>query len=418
MGRRRRGKDPQDTEDFGELAEALGALIAGQGAARFLAGTIIEPTARFFPRGFEPDADGARAVLSRLLRHVGIDPRTIELRAGEPNDELSIWLEDEEEDGGGDDEGGAADERLVFSINHAALAASPPTMTAAQIARETSRAWRRVHGLREEEADVEEALVDVTSVYLGFGVLATNGTHHYEASGQQVGGYAITRWSHSYVGVLGAEAMCLLLGLQIVARRLDRGERKRIGGLLGANQEALYLRHLRHLDGEGEETGGLLARLGITEAMREAAELDEAPTTTAPSFGRDAPMAPMAPLPSAPNAGRDIFVVRDDQRVGYGVRGVLLGALVAGIAGGNGAPLWLCIVLLTAATAQGVYRGRKQVSWLCTDAECREHMDIDSTYCPGCGGRVAGVLRHANDRLAAEERLAEGGDETRGTPYR
>jgi hypothetical protein len=42
------------------------------------------------------------------------------------------------------------------------------------------------------------------------------------------------------------------------------------------------------------------------------------------------------------------------------------------------------------------------------DPECRTKLLPDAATCPGCGGTISGRIKSADDRLEAEERLADG----------
>ncbi|MEA2570832.1 MAG: hypothetical protein QOI24_2833 [Acidobacteriota bacterium] len=98
-----------------------------------------------------------------------------------------------------------------------------------------------VAGARERE----ELLTDLTTIYLGFGVLSTNSTDRYRSSG----GYGYTSWSVSSVGYLPPNAMAWLLALQATARD-DRDEQRAIERHLEPNQKACFRAAMSELANE------------------------------------------------------------------------------------------------------------------------------------------------------------------------
>jgi hypothetical protein len=55
----------------------------------------------------------------------------------------------------------------------------------------------------------------------------------------------------------------------------------------------------------------------------------------------------------------------------------------------------------------GLWRASRSTPF-CAAPECGKPIPYGAKTCPGCGGTVAGTIGHANERLAAEERLESG----------
>jgi hypothetical protein len=115
-----------------------------------------------------------------------------------------------------------------------------PEVLVAVLCHEVTHAWRAVHTLTIEDRDVEERLTDLSTVYLGFGLLTTNCAYRYRQGGEFTGTHAITRWSHARAGYLPAQAMSFLLAAQVKARGLGWLARRRLAGQLEANQAAYF----------------------------------------------------------------------------------------------------------------------------------------------------------------------------------
>jgi hypothetical protein len=229
------------------LAELRGVIDA-RGAQTFLTAPILEPTARDFPDPFEPNEEGVRTILRRILRYAALDDLEVDLDTFSQPDEMSEIDERGRAKKWGH-EGAAAwfagieDSRCHFGI--AVERIGEPASLVATLCHEVTHAWRHVHGLRDPDRDLEERLTDLSTVYLGFGLLTTNGAYMYRASGELTGGesagsIAVTRWSHTRGGYLSPESMSFLLAAQVKARGMGWFARRRIAGKLETNQSAYF----------------------------------------------------------------------------------------------------------------------------------------------------------------------------------
>ncbi len=230
------------------LLTELSRLIALRGAHTFLTAPVLEPTPRDFPDRFEPNEQGVRVLLSRILAYAGLETLEVGLDTFSQPDEVRELDERGRAKAWGH-EGAAAwfagirNGRCHFGV--AAERIREPEMLVATLCHEVAHAWRVYHDLAVEDRDVEELLTDLSTVYLGFGLLTTNGAYMYRVSGELTGGtatgaIAVTRWSHSRAGYLPPEAMSFLLAAQVKARGMRWLARRRLAGRLETNQASYF----------------------------------------------------------------------------------------------------------------------------------------------------------------------------------
>jgi hypothetical protein len=384
------------------LVAALADLMADQGSEPFLAAPILEPTDRFFPDRWEPSARGVHTLARRLLRYAGLGQLRVEVSTGDymsEGEDVSgpFGSVQRTHHGAAGWFAGIHDGVCVFGADVAQL--QRPEGMAGLMAHEVAHAYRALHALVEEDRDLEERLTDLTTVYLGFGVLTVNASHRYRASGEVVGGHTLTRYSHERLGYLSPQAMSFLLGAQVVARALPGGERRRLAGLLETNQASFFRTATRLL-----ETGDLRERLPLPIIL---------PTPRSPDVGPlppdDLPDAPEALVPArpAPNEGRPVFrIARTRAARGAGI-GVLV-MMCVGVPVALAAESAAVGLASPIAVVVGALVGRLRRRDVCADPTCEAEISREATICPGCGGTVRGRLRSARDRLAAAESLEDG----------
>ncbi len=112
---------------------------------------------------------------------------------------------------------------------------------------EIAHAYRARHCLCVAQEDEEERLTDVTTVYLGFGILSTNNSFRYRSSLDLVDGKSRTSMSTSSTGYLSAQAFSFLLAVQLAARRASFWTRRAVLKHLEPDQAAFARAALRHL---------------------------------------------------------------------------------------------------------------------------------------------------------------------------
>ncbi len=158
-----------------------------------------------------------------------------------------------------------------------------PRSLAAILCHEVAHAYRERHGLQYETHEEEESLTDLTTVYLGFGILSAN--------------LANWRTSKGHPEYMTQQALCFALAAQAVSRGADR---KRISKFLDTNQRAFFAASCEELDRRE-----VWALLGIGKTSPAAARAE-----TKRSFNRGLPVyrikgGLLRPrLPHAPRAPR------------------------------------------------------------------------------------------------------------------
>ena len=232
------------------LWSALESLLAKRGEAVFVEVPLVLPTDEFFPDRWTADERGVAALAQRLLGFAALQHLTAT---------VEIFDEEHEIDEVGLD-GNAA------KWSHAGAAAwfagielgrcrfgcerrklRDPLGLVASLAHEVGHAFRRAHRLEHRDRDHEEKLTDVTTVYLGFGVLTTAAAAR--SYSQQVGNTGM-QWGHQRQGYLAPEAMSFLLATQLVLRGYDSRTVRWLGKHLPANQRAYVREAMQAIDRE------------------------------------------------------------------------------------------------------------------------------------------------------------------------
>jgi hypothetical protein len=282
----------------------------------------------------------------------------------------------------------------IFGVDREGLD-DPPDL-AGTLAHEVAHAYRRFHDLEEQPTEVEERLTDLTTVFLGFGILTTNAALRFSSGSAGDRSY----WRTRRGGYLSPQAMSFLLGAWAVVRFPDRKDRKRIARALETNQAACFQAACEHLEREA-----LIARLGLPlpslwpavrprpEVTFEDVELAEVDDESDDELADDHPtfrveVSRVKPL------------------------WVLLGLL-----GGFVAVLALIIRVSTllgiaaaGATALFVSRLGPKNRWdQCADPGCGHHLAPGDEICPGCRRQIAGRIAHASMRLEAAEEIERSG---------
>ena len=220
--------------DFDADFARLKALLDGPGRGPFLRSPVLLPDDHWFPDAWEPDIEGARCLLLRLMTYAGLAQLQVECtHLGRRFDETSTF-----DDGLGamaacfrGIEGG----RALFGVRGKTL--GDPEFLAGVMAHEVAHVWRRVRGIEVADPAEEEQLTDLTTVALGFGVLSANASYHYSASASLHGVLQMTQFTHRVSGYLGPDRLARLLGIQCLVRGEDV---TKIRGRLGTTQQAAF----------------------------------------------------------------------------------------------------------------------------------------------------------------------------------
>ncbi|MFA5073895.1 MAG: hypothetical protein WC539_08385, partial [Nitrospirota bacterium] len=237
--------DLLEIEDQDWLINALTDLVRAKGEERFLSAPLLEPNSQFFPDEWEPSIRGVELLARRVLFYAGLE----HLQPHVSTFSQTNKMYEMNEFGGAKSwghEGAAAyftgidGRRCCIAVAEERI--NEPEVLIATLCHEVAHAWRTVHNLVTDDRDEDERLTDVTTVYLGFGVLTANGSYMCRTSGELIGSYAITRWSQQRVGYLPPAAMAFLLAVQSLARSMGWWQRRRLCRLLEPNQANFYRR--------------------------------------------------------------------------------------------------------------------------------------------------------------------------------
>lgn len=373
------------------LIDRLADLLTRLGSERFIAVPIIEPTPQFFPDRWSFSHEGLDRLVRRLMQYAGL---------GELDVEITTFVETQPWERPHRGRQGRSTAGLFMGINQGCClfafseeTPADPEFMAGVMCHEVAHAFRSHWRLSEDTtSDEEEWLTDLTACYLGFGILAANNSYRCRTA-------ALTEST----GYLPPQAFAFLLGAQMVAQSLSSEERTRLLKYLEPNQAsftkaavtALLKQRaaiMRRFGLQPGSTGGPMK--GLEEILRPLPEYVE------PVLPADSPEAMET---CRFNAGRPVFAVQKSRASVYTAVGFVLG-LVAGalITGLSGQPVAMAVLLVIGSGA-GAYYGWHQRYEVCSDRACEAVLEPGMSECPHCGGHIAGSIRHADDRLEAEE---------------
>jgi hypothetical protein len=389
------------------LIRELTSLVHARGFAPFVSAPLLEPRPEHFPDPWRGDELGVARLARRLLTYAGLPDLKVEVELFESEVEIekvgtdgraSSWSHR----GAAAWFAGIDHGRCLFGADARKLAT--PDVLVGVMAHEVAHAFRHQHELALSKREVEEPLTDLTTIYLGFGVLTTNGSYRYRQGGELMGAYTRTEWSHQSLGYLTPQAMSFLLAVQAVARGSSPGECRRIAGMLEANQASYFKTACKGLD-----------RAALLEQMKLPPPSEWPPAAVPRPLPFDTTGDPPPPDPikqevvalRGRNEGLAVFRVAETSAPLFTAIGIALGiiptVLLAWLVSGwLAAAVFTGVVVATRTVGKGRHRDR------CSEPDCSALLPPDAERCAGCGGKISGRIAHQNERLDARERL-EGG---------
>lgn len=385
---------PSDAEQE-ELLSDLAEMISRRGSGVFLTSPIVMPHPRYLPDAWQGDLASAQILLRRLMLYAGLD-LAADLRVYDRSEaryhrEGAIaWF------------AGIEGGRCRFGVEASQI--DDPQILIAALCHEIAHAYREHHGLCTADRDREEKLTDLTTVYLGFGILTANASDRYEQTGYLQGNLAVTRTRFTRTGYLPAQSMSFLLAVQALARNLPPARRKGLARQLETNQAEYFARGLRHLESRRSE---VLSRLGLPGDVAALGEPDLERFTRPLGGGKEKVAVLHEPDLFAKddrkpdNAGRTVFALRE------GLGGsVILGAIFGSLVGALISMAWeqtnpLVIACLAVAGAGAL--GLRKRRYRCADSQCNARIPPEATECPKCGGRIGGRIRTKWEMFANED---------------
>ncbi|HYM61936.1 MAG TPA: hypothetical protein VEZ11_13715 [Thermoanaerobaculia bacterium] len=377
---------PND-EERDWMARSLRELIRIRGFEPFACVPLLTPSDDDFPDPWDGSVRAAHRITQRLMQHAGIGNLGISLTAL-PDDDAApddVWDAGKAGWFSGIDRG-----RARFGIEPKEV--GDPQSVAGIMAHEVAHAWRHSRELVEADREVEEHLTDLTTVYLGFGILTTNVTERYRT-------WRKLRASVSQLksmGYLPPPAMSWLLALQASARN-DRSEREAIRRHLEPNQRGWFDESIneiaadpRHLDSlmlPPRESRPRAARKLVTVVEPGSDEIREAPS-------------PVERGLTTRHAGQTAYRIDSTSMAIRFFLGAWLGAIAgliaASIAGASfgileGTRTMQLLVGGGAIAGAAVALLRPRI-YRCSDISCREIVPKDAMACPHCGSSFASTL--------------------------
>lgn len=393
-------------DERGWLLEQLARLVNARGPGPLVRAPLLTPSPRFFPDPWRPNEDGALLMARRLLGYAGMEDFDVHLSLFD--NETPRFPDSPEPSSFKAVAGcfhGFEGRCCLFSVEAAELAS--PERLVGVLAHEVAHAYRAHHGLVVEDSEVEERLTDLTTVYLGFGVLTLNNAHRFETGSSIQGSRVTGYWRHSRLGYLPTQALAFLLAAQAVARRLEGKPRRELVAALGVNQASDFRAALALLEKEPE---ALARELHVPPPAAWPEPVDLARLTR--------PIGTLAPEPRL-NEGQPVFRVREHLGVHLGLAGVLAALPLA--SGGlpqfaeagllqRGLALWSLVAL-------GVLIGRRISRYRCSEPRCGARLKPADAECASCGGYVAGVLRDAREAQKVRQAVEMSRSHRGGSDY-
>lgn len=382
------------------LTRYMRRLIENMGHEQFVLAPILEPSRKWFPEEWFASVYDAHLITQRLMHYAGLRDLRFRIEGYIATDIVDTESGDASGYFSGIHEGVAH-----FGLKQATL--TDPEVAAGTMAHEVAHAWRHVHRDRLEPStsDQEEVLTDITTVYLGFGVLTTNDTYRFRSEGDM----RQQRWASSSYGYLPLQAMSFLLGMQLAARGRDE-EISAIEAQLEPNQRRAVLETIDEF--ASQDILDLLA-LPPRETW---AEPDTEPHDIA-LIEPDGRMAIEIVDPADnPQRNRGQYIYRSERDPSASMRSNGLGlvilfavsvviVLAAAINGNMKATAivgFLAFLLLIAFSSR-----KPQKEYFCSDGTCIHPLTLHDTICPGCAGTIAENAEDALERNSANVEFTE-----------
>lgn len=220
------------------LWAALQTLIEARGEEAFLTAPLVLPNDEFFPDRWTPDEDGVARLAKRLLGYAGLGQLGVDVRLfSEPTEVREVGLDGR---AAATSHAGAAawfagirGGVCVFGAEADGL--EDPLGLVGAMAHEIAHAFRRAHRLEHRDRDIEEKLTDVTTIYLGFGVLTTAASARFVTRQHDNLG---SSYAHKRQGYLAAYEMAFMLASQLRLRGYERAVVRWFAKHVPANQAA------------------------------------------------------------------------------------------------------------------------------------------------------------------------------------
>lgn len=399
------------------LLDELADLVEVRGIDPLVNAPLVQPTPDFFPDPWKGNVASVRRLLRRLLRYTRIEVDHVEVVVYDPEAD-----EQPEEPSPTPIRGQAplvwrleprANEPWRFGLDVRAL--KDVTNLVPSCARAVADAYRQHHRIPDSDKESAVPAVDVTAVYLGFGVLTVDASMRFTSGAQ--GGFRASR-SQFRLGALSPQAVAYLLATQAKLRGLDAKQRRKLASRLQPNQAEFFRQATKDL-----EELDLFERLELPPESTwpepptmawyredldgDAAEHEEDDEATAAAAERDHESI------RGKNKGKPVFRVEKNM-----IATLIKATVVPTIFLGGMLTRPFMQLPVTMAHVSMAAIGMALVSLVvgavlkdsrCSEPKCMARLTPDMESCPLCGGSIMGTIKSAKERLDAEERLVEEG---------
>jgi len=374
------------------LGRYLRKLIARAGWETFVAKPLLEPSPSSFPDSWSHRVADVHRLTQRLMHHAGLGEVPFTLSGFEGAS--TAWDANTAGWYAGVDEG-----RCRFGVHLRQL--RDPESAVGVMAHEVAHAWREHHRLIADDRQREELLTDLTTIYLGFGILTTNNTDRYRSYGNA----RVTGWSVSTAGYLPPQSMAWLLALQASVRGRAK-ETRAIEKNLEPNQRACFDEAMHEMTIEPSHLDDLelppreswpdvefYAPIEVREPSED--EVDEPP------------IAEEAALDPQRNAGVTVYRLQVQSvflTILIGLfPGFFVGAILALLLFGESNDFRMFIPWIVCVPIGEVIVWRAM--WKAQCSECKTFLARGVAICPGCGGNVGRTIRRLRDlaKISAEQ---------------
>ncbi len=394
-----------DEEQQERLHRDLKKIVRKRGWQHFVSGLRIEPSHSFFPDIIQPNVGGIRRIIHRLMVYADIGDLNpcIELydaqifsENNESQEDMFIaglfaGIENGDANFGLDIFQTMDEEGLIGVLCH-----------------EVTHAYRHHFQLEISQRNREEKLNDLTSVYLGFGILMANASYLFRTEKIIEDSWVYSYWSARTAGYLNPQELCYLLALQSVIRGDDFKKIEHIRRQLGVDQSAMFYASYKLLSSEqdnlrhtfGVPTDENLWPKQLT--LNDAFILKKLHNFKPLSGDSQSVIVEEVFEEELDDPNRPTFRVKKSRLM----LGIFISSTISFLLGG----LQLITNILESIIAilfiiLSGFLGSFFKFYTCSSTECENQVAITEKKCPGCGRQIAGTIKSINDRLEAEDSL-------------
>jgi len=212
------------------IVAALGELVRAQGHEHLALAVMVEPDERYFPDKWAGGEGSLYRLAKRLLVYADLDT---DVRASIEDD---VGLGPMSPVGPGAPAWFVKLEAGTPVLAVRASSLREPLVLVPALARAVTEAWRARHRLTVRDPAREQQLVDLTAIYLGFGMLTVPAAVRHGTSRAS----SRVRATVSKLGVTSPRTLAYALAVVARTRDLDGPRRARMAAALAGNEAAFF----------------------------------------------------------------------------------------------------------------------------------------------------------------------------------